>query len=188
MPVRVYKFSFDTQNFRSLALAPDQDPSLIAFNGSQRQETWQPLKVQCPDSAKPLDDFYGLHPSCLVARPRAKKLLGAGYFEAEYLPLIFDDEPLFIINFTACRTILDVENSQVERDPATNQICRIRNYAFHPRRFPRSSVFKIAECDSQEMFCYRGVKDAKDEFYNRVHSRKLTGLIFEEVWTVRDIY
>ena len=46
-----------------------------------------------------------------------------------------------------------------------------------------SSIFKIPEVSKTHIFTFSGVKDEEDEFYGLYHKHKLTGLVFEEVYS-----
>jgi hypothetical protein len=181
----VYKITFDIDRYRTLIVkdtrfGPDAD---FLLNGWKKADTWIAPKVVCPDPQKELGDFYFLPPSSIVVRPRAKKLFQKEcYFEAEYLPLDYEGEELFALNFLACRTALNADESVLEKNPAGGEVIKIIKYVFYPHRFCDTSVFKIPEMNGIETFCYEGRWNREFGFRNRVLTRHLKGLLFEPIY------
>jgi hypothetical protein len=187
-PTIVYKVTYDSERYQTLAPVDktiDVDKAFL-FDGSKKEGTWEPPEVYCPDPEKERGDFYMLHPSFFILRPRAQRLFKWYYFDAEWLPMEYGGEKLIALNFTSCITMLDKDNAVYEKDPETGEITAIHKYAFHIKRVSDSTVFKIPELDSRDIFCYEGFKDRKDEFRHRVISRDMKGLLFNPVWTGPD--
>jgi len=183
-PTIVYKITFDTENFQTVALkdATVDVNKHYFLDGSTKKDEWITPEVYCPNPEKEPGDFTMLHPSFLILRKRAKKLLRGFYYNAENLPVSSENETLTAVNFTECLNLFDRNNAEFERDPETNKIAAITKYAFHIRRFSESTVFKIPQRNGVDIFCYEGIKDPDQEFKHRVEKSKLRGLVFEKVW------
>jgi hypothetical protein len=100
----------------------------------------------------------------------------------ECLPLRCGDEELFLVNVTECINVLDERSSKRDTYPDGSP-ARILEFAFHPRRFTETPLFKIPETCKIDILSVEGLKDAEDEFKGRVEKLGLTGLLFVQLWT-----
>ena len=182
----VYKIHFELDRWQSLRVV---EPRLEAngdllLNGRKRKNAWVPPRVEVEDVEKEKGDLYWMPPNTLVVRPRAKKLFEEDYyFDAEYLPLEFDEEELYALNFTGCFACLNREKSDLDINPENGEVTGIKKYVFYPHRFSFTTVFKIPELNGLESFCYEGIKDEDQEFRFRVEQCLIRGLHFEKVFS-----
>jgi len=182
----IYQVHFKARKYRTLEIrderfGPDQDWLL---NGRKREDSWPCPRVVCPNPEKEPGDFLWMPPNSLVVNQRIADILNQDtYFDAEFLPLDYDNgQKLYALNFLTCTPCLDLEESKVKRDPETGEVTEIIEHAFIPHRLLYWTVFKIPERNGLDIYCYNGLRDRGEHFYDCVNQNKLTGLRFEKVW------
>ena len=111
----------------------------------------------------------------LVVTRRAKealeKTIGA---DAEMLPLLNDEEDLWLVNVWRVVDALDEENSEIKRFPSSGRIMQIMRYAFRVEMLRGISCFKIPQFGS--------VMFATDSLAAAAREANLTGVTFASVW------
>ena len=179
---RVYRVRRDPR-YRALVLAPDA--AALVFDGSVREEPWPLLRVEADDARLPLGHFVHWHPGALVAAPSIPDEVVWGFFEmsGQTFALEYLGRGFTALNVTECINCLDQDATAWAFDATTGQQTDIVRYVFHPRRFSSSSIFKIPETAEREVLVVERTRDAEQEFKRFVEKARLTGLIFEELWS-----
>jgi hypothetical protein len=156
------------------------------------EKTWSKLHVEeVGDSWTP--------PAVYVFRPKKKEgnfigLLGGRVFavanetlksypmlqtffeqSGEILSLPHSGREFFVFNCTNCLNALDTKKAILSEAGTT-----VDKYAFLPGRF-HFTLFTVPE--SNDLLCVEGMSAASDEFKGYVEENKLTGLIFEKLWS-----
>ncbi len=102
------------------------------------------------------------------------------FFEqsGELLPFTHDGRDFYIFNCTNCLNALDRKKSVITPTGTVDK------HAFLPTRF-HFTLFSIPE--SKYLFCVEGMSAPHDEFKGYVEQQKLTGLMFEKLWSEADV-
>jgi len=98
----------------------------------------------------------------------------------EILPITLKNEKYYVLNVTEVINVLDEENTtwEVLDDDTKGDITE---YNFFINRFTNSSLFKIPETHTTEIFVYHDKKILEEDFYSLYNKLKFTGLIFTEL-------
>lgn len=183
-----FRIDFEAGKYQTLRLKgynPGSEPDVL-LNGRRFSDKWKAPKVEVANPEKERADFLWLPPNTLVARQHVAKVLDRTLiYQMEWLPLDFKEEKLVAINPRTCAPCLDLNNSVVERDPATNKITAIKEYAFIPYRVPGITLFKVPQLNGLENYCHSGYRAPEDDFKATVHRNDFTGLRFTEIWRCR---
>jgi len=91
-------------------------------------------------------------------------------------------ECLFVLNVMECINILDY-NKTIWNYYDDGSRGRILEYAFYNEGVSESTLFKIPETSSVDIFTYSEAKHQNDEFYFLYKQFGFTGLNFEEIKT-----
>jgi len=99
----------------------------------------------------------------------------------EILPVRLKDKTFYVLNITEVINALDDENTEWKLyDDGTKDT--ISNYQFLTRRFTNSSLFKIPETHTTEIFTYHDSIILEEDFYSIYRKLNFTGLQFIEVY------
>jgi hypothetical protein len=185
--MNVYKLRADVNTFQSVYLA---DPDLWTleqgtFDGHPRLEEWIPPDVYVLHPRLKPGDFlsFASWTGTIIVTPSVRdQLADLLEMSGECLPLRCGSEELFLVNVTECINVLDEANSKRDVYPDGSP-GRILEFAFHPRRFTETPLFKIPETCKINILTVEGMKDADDEFKGRVERLGLQGLVFDQLWS-----
>jgi len=99
------------------------------------------------------------------------------FFEqsGELLPFTYNKREFYVFNCLNCIEALDAKNAQMSATGTT-----VDSYSFVPTRF-QFTLFAIPQ--SNELLCVEGMSAPADEFKGYVEQQKLTGLMFEKLWS-----
>lgn len=100
----------------------------------------------------------------------------------QLLPLIFREHEIQICNILESAECIDPDRSIWYKHPTNGSRLGVRHPFFLPDKLPDSTLFKIPEA-SHEIFVWEETGEPDDEFKACVEANKLTGLIFEPVWS-----
>ena len=147
-------------------------------------ETWSPLPIYIWNPKLQLGNFFSLCSGAFVADSEAlSHLRDVLEMAGELLPLRHQGKEFILSNILECANCLDQSRTQWVVDNQTGLRVRIAKYEFIKSRFSESTLFKIPETAAGEILTVTGLKDADDEFKYRVEHSRLTGLVFEEIWS-----
>ncbi len=156
------------------------------FDCLSKLDKWEVLNTYIFNPKVPKKSFYSIGNCGAIVFEDKMLAIFQDIFEmcGEILPLKLEREPeLYLLNVLDCRNGLNYETTQWDYyDDGTKG--RILKFGFHPERIMNeSSIFKIPEVAKTHIFTYSGVEDEEDEFYGLYKKHKLTGLVFEEVYS-----
>lgn len=100
----------------------------------------------------------------------------------EILPIMVEDEPLFLLNILECVNMLNEQACHWDTYEDGSR-GRILSYSFHVNRVSESSLFKIPQTCKTEMLTYTGLKSSEDEFKSVYEKLNFTGLVFQEIFS-----
>jgi hypothetical protein len=185
--VRVFRIELDVDRFQYLLPADDKDSSSSQplFDGTQIEE-WRPPAVYSYQPRLAAGDFWSfqMRSAAWATRPSATHRIQSVLAKAgQILPLPYQGEVFGLLNVTQCVECLDPDATEWIVGESTRKPIRIARYAFLPKRFPESPIFKLPQTARSEILCYEGVLDPVDEFKSIVERHQLTGLTFREIWS-----
>ncbi|WP_430408826.1 hypothetical protein [Kordia sp.] len=100
----------------------------------------------------------------------------------EILPITIKKENYYVLNITEIINVLDEEKTTWEL-LEDNTKGDITEYSFLKNRFTNSSLFKIPETYTTEIFVHSDTKVFEEEFYTLYKKLNFTGLIFNKVYS-----
>lgn len=167
----------------------DEDYSgKLAFNGHPKLDNWMPIEFFVFNPLAKRGNFFSLpnYSAFACDKLAVDRLYEFLDFGAELLPIYLEDgTELFIVNVTDCVNALDQKNTVYDYYPEGGR-GRILKYAFHKNRFSESSIFKIPETAATQVFTFTGIKSPNEEFYHAYNDSKLSGLVFELLFTAEE--
>lgn len=180
--MNVYIARADADQYQALRAVreADLDRLLDGFKGVPMADVWTPIPVEtrvveAPDAARTPSDFpsFGARPafSAHAIEELADLLEGRG----ELLPLLSSDGEYYAFNVLRLVDALDEDGSTIERFD-DGRIMHIDNYEFFADRLAGETIFKLAPAPDAYEF-------VTDVFVDRVRERKLTGFLFQNIWT-----
>ncbi len=180
--MRVYRVRNDVNRYQFFL--PDHEKGgsdLYGMDGTPKAQTWSPPSVFILHPKHEAGDFYQYYSNVLISSPRATAALRWHLERAgELLPLPYEGEVFTVLNVTECINVLDQEKT--EWVYSEGRRLHIKKYAFHPRRFTETTLFKIPETCKAEVLVVTG-QSSLGEFRDAVEQAGLRGLIFEELWS-----
>lgn len=182
--IKVFKVKQNCDRFRCLHEMSDRPHVLETLAGCKpRGKDWEPPPVHLNNPKLKIGDFLNALNNYLVANTRATELLRPLFAAcAEILPLPCEGEMYYVINVTKCVDCLD-DNKTVWAIPEGPYRGWIVRHVFTPERLQAGGIFKIPEYGGREIFAVEGLGDRDAEFREIVRRERLTGLLFEEVWS-----
>ncbi len=189
--VNIYRIRLDVNNYQALYVDDDKWHgdvlSLFTFDGMPRISNWAAPPVFILDPKLKRGNFLSFQlmgGGAFIADAKAVSATQE-FFEmaGEMLPLPYEDEMFQVINITECINVLDQKGTKWHVHEKSGTKIYIESYAFHPRRFTESSLFKIPETCKTHIYTLERCGDPECEFKARVEQAGLTGLIFEKVWS-----
>ena len=183
--MNIYKVHEDVKNYQTICPTDESiyDTDILEFNCLSKINAWtkSDFFVFNPKSKK--SDFPHLIPGCLVVSEHAANYVGDLLEMAgELLPIRVDKEQYYILNILECLSALNEELTEWSYFQGTQTKNEITKYNFYTNRFSESSIFKIPQ-SATSIFALNGYKEPADEFYTIYRKSKLTGLIFEEIYS-----
>jgi hypothetical protein len=183
---RVFRMGFDGDRYQYFAADRPEDPWVLRFDGSSKEETWIPPPVYIPYPKHRAGAFYNANPSNLIATPEATERLNSHFsFAGELLPLPYKGTVFTLLNVTQCIDVLDHDRTEFNILPSGIK-AGIERFAFLAHRFVETSLFKIPEFKGGEIFVLEGANDFEMEFREAVAAYGFEGLIFKEIWCEND--
>lgn len=183
--MNIYRLRIDVNRFQSFFLERDEVWSLedLLFDGKHRLESWSDpgLYVMHPKLKK--GNFFGFGDASgtfIVDAKASEKLADLLEMSGELLPFSYKGDVFHVVNVTEVIDVLDEDRMQWVYRKGSGPV---KGYAFHANRLTETPLFKIPQENSTDVFTVEGLKDADDEFKNRVEQSNLSGLIFEKVWS-----
>jgi hypothetical protein len=163
---------------------PEREVENSYFSGKPLGKIWKSFVVY-PDKPKNrYGDFMYYDCQAFIIGPRARKIAATPLeMSGEFLPVIYEGKEKqehFIYNVTTVLSVLDTKKTKWNGPKSMRDI---KEYHFHANRFGEETIFKIPEDVS--IFVLERTNDAEfdEEFRAIVMKNKLTGLVFEEVWS-----
>lgn len=182
--MKVFKINTDSNNVQLVQPVVEKDLEFFKFDCESRLPSWNSLEVYIHNPKTQPKDFYSMPSGILVCNQRVLDVcLDLFEMAGEILPIQVERSglELYILNVLQCENVLDYERTIWDYYPSGRK-GRILDYKFIKSRIGNeSTIFKIPETDSIDIFCFADVKDREDEFYYIYHDNNLTGLIFEEI-------
>ncbi|MDR0573557.1 MAG: hypothetical protein LBG96_05920 [Tannerella sp.] len=183
--MRIFKVNNDANNVQAL-LPTNKTFYNHYFKCESLMEKWNFYEMYNSTPAKKSKDFYTMFTSGVLIFNESTLEICRTVFEmaGEILPVKVERGPdLYLLNVLECMNGLNYDTTVWDYyNDGTKG--RILKFGFHPERvLNEASIFKIPEVISTIIFCYADVKNPDDEFYHIYHKHKLTGLIFEEVYS-----
>ena len=157
----------------------------FTFTGQPKDEaSWNPPPMALMQPLRPAPDiWYVVGSGAFGVGPKACDCLYSFLTRAgQLLPLVFREHNLQICNVLESAECVDEERSEWYLDPRTNQRRNVRHPFFEPNKLPGSTLFKIPQMP-QQIFVWEQTGEPDDEFKACVEANKLTGLVFELVWS-----
>ncbi len=184
--MKIFRVITDVNSFQSLQIEDSAiwNTDRLTFDGITKQISWEPPSVYVLRPKNIRGNFFHLAPGTFVLDHTAHEAL-RDILErcGELLPLPFENTTLWLFNVLQCLNVLNQERTKWVLGKTTGQRIRIEKYAFHPDRLIEAPVFKIPETSRSEILVYENFGDPEIEFRKRVEDQKLSGLIFEEIWS-----
>jgi hypothetical protein len=158
---------------------------LLRFDCDRRLENWVPPEIYIYNPKKKRGNFLQLTPGSFLVDEMAKELLlPILEMAGELLPIPHKDELFFALNVLECINCLNENNTKWIVGAESKKRIGIERYDFYRDRFSESSIFKIPEQSSAWLFAVSGLHDPENDFKLQVEAHGLTGLEFEEVWSI----
>lgn len=186
--MKVFSIEPDVEEFQIILPDSNSDEVLdmLEFDGLPKKEGWKPIKFYVDNPLKRQGDFFSfINPSAFACSQKAIDKLGRFWnLSSELLPIYLEDNtPLYIVNVIDCVNALDHENIRYDYYNDGTRSNRILKYAFHPRRFHESTIFKIPEKADTLILTYEGIRAPGDEFITCYKQSELSGLRFELLYS-----
>jgi hypothetical protein len=141
-------------------------------------DRWKPVRVELASPEEGVEarraDMPWLGSYGLVVTDRARPVLEEALADdVEFLPLVCDEEDLWLVH--ACRVVdaLDEERSALKRFPSTGRVMRVMRYAFREEVVGGLRCFRIPQ---------RVAIFVTDDVVASAHAAGLTGVRFRPVW------
>ncbi len=183
--MRIYKIKEDTNNYQWV-MPKNKDDIFenLSFECHSKESKWQPLEMFVFNPQKKQGNFYTLGGiGALVFDEQAlDAMLTIFEMAGEILPINVEGASLYILNVLDCVNCLDKDKSiwDYYEDGSRG---RILSYSFYKDRMTEGSIFKIPETCKTEVLIYSDIKNKEEEFIPLYEKHKLTGLIFEEIYS-----
>jgi hypothetical protein len=183
--MKVYRITEDANKYQWVM--PEDNGHLLSdliFECHSKEREWSPIKMFVFNPQKKKGNFYtmgGL--GALVFDEKVLDIMLTIFEMAgEILPFEFEETKLYVLNVLQCTNSIDSNKSTWNFYPDGTK-GRLLKYSFHKERLTDSSIFKIPETCKSEVLTYSGIGDAEEEFIYLYHKHRLSGLIFEEVFS-----
>jgi hypothetical protein len=185
--MKIYSISVNANTYQWLIPEIDKEQLLdiITFDCYSKISQWPNVNWYTYNPKNKIGNFFTIGNSGAFAFDRKvyeSELRTLLEMAGEILPIMVGGQELFILNVLECPNTLDERTSMFHYYPSGNR-GKLLQYVFYDDRLTESSLFKIPQTSRSQILTYTGVKNASDEFYSVYHSLKLTGLVFEEIYT-----
>jgi hypothetical protein len=181
--MRVYRFVNDVKHYQYFLTEQEEDWEKLALDCTPVAGAWEPPAVYIYRPTHRRGDFFHYGDGTPILSPRATDVL-ATYLEmaGELLPLPHGDETFTVLNVTECINCLDQEHTEWEY-AETGERLGIKKYAFHPRRFSESPIFKIPETRKVDVLILDRYDDGAESVKHFLERSGLQGYILQELWS-----
>jgi hypothetical protein len=187
----VYRFGFDA-SYQSLTLA---DASLLLtpafqFDSTSKAAIWKSVDFVCVDDQKPEPDFWKVNdiPTVFICNERVLNEIPVLWARkaCEALPIRYNGHPLWLCNITeyGCYDALDVANCTWPS--GIPGLGLPLHYSFFPTRLGPTTILTVPETCEHELYVHEYTSDPVYEFKADVKRQKMTGLVFEEIWSAEN--
>jgi len=182
--VIIYKVENDVEKF-SIALPMNDsiwEANTLVFNGSSKKGSWKDIDFFLQDKRLEIPNCIYIAPGAIAFdEAAADSLIDILEMSGELLPVTIDGKAYFLHNITEVVGALDEEKTSW--DIIDGVKIDILKYCFLPNRLSESSLFKIPNLNSIDIFAYSHGKDLSDEFVFRYNQANLKGLKFIQVFS-----
>lgn len=177
--MKVWRMDDDASNFKRLILKGDisGEEFIRSFDGSSKRDTWTSpeLEFEPEDNNKPLGDLIHLLSGFFVVNERVSRLMEEYFGESiELLPLDLD-EGLYIVNVLDVGKYVDYEKSNIKYFPNSNNILRIKKFAFVETLVSKRLMFKDDGFPVTDIY-------VTDEAKKIIENWNILGVSFIELW------
>jgi len=146
---------------------------------------WSPPLMRSLYPLRPEPDFWHVstNSGAFAAGPRAMEVT-QGFLDraGQLLPLPYNGQELMICNILECVDCIDKERSEWNLHPITKERLSPSWPFFDEFYTPGSTLFKIPQ-DPTVIYVWELCHDPDSEFKACVEENKLTGFIFQPVWS-----
>lgn len=178
--MKVFRFSNDVNHYQFFFTESEDDMMKLNTECVSLIDGWQAPPVFIYKPLNKQGDLFNFSYNTLIFSPRATELLRTHLEMAgELLEIPYKGESYWLLNVLECINCIDEAKSEWVEDNGV----RIypKRYAFNPRRFSESCIFKIPET-------YRGevlVLDREDGegFVDALIENQIVGYELELLWT-----
>jgi hypothetical protein len=178
--MKIYQIDTDTNNIRQLVIIDyDKLPKHVEdfkFLASKKS-TWLEYTTYFDNMKKKPSTFYEYFLCVFAIEEKSVDIFQHLFLHnVELLPLRDENgERFYIIHPLDCIDILDIKISSIVNG-SINNICFKK-----PSIIPPSTLFRIPNRNSIDMFCITDILDVENDFYSLYHKYKMTGLVFTEI-------
>ena len=185
----IYEIRPDVK-FCQWILPTDQDRMTLAdmtFDGHPKESTWSPPEFYVYNPLEPRSDFFISYPGALaISRALREHDALAAFFEraGELLPVEMEEgEPVYLLNVTECVNAFDWGHAVMRPVPPGREPYRVERWAFHVRRLPGSSIFKVPIQNASNILAYTGRYEEEEEFLPMLWKHGIRGLKATKLWS-----
>jgi len=185
--MKVYKIDID-QNETQLILPDIEGLDILkykVFDGKKKAEFWNDAIWYIFNPTIDATNFISLGlPNALVFDQKVydSDLYPMLERAGEILSIRLKNKNYYVLNITEVINVLDDEKTTWETT-TDNTKGDILKYHFFTHRFTNSSLFKIPETHTTEIFAYSNSIIQEEDFYGIYHKLNFTGLLFNEVYS-----
>ena len=184
--MEIFKIQINANKFQSF-LPNDAHiwkTSTFKMDCVSKLSSWRPPEVYIHNPKLEKGNFFHLCSGGFVVDSYAAgRLRTVLELAGELLPLTHEGHQYYLLNILECVNCLDANTTEWVMGKTSGAKIRVMKYQFNADKISESTLFKIPETASAEMFCISGLKDPEDEFKWQVENSGLKGLVFEKVWS-----
>jgi len=185
--MKIFNIKRNTNNVQwvSPRVSEDEIFDLLTFDCVTKKDTFEGIQWYILNPKKKRSNFFMGISGALVFDKEVfdSEIFSLFEMAGEILELKMErGDALYALNVMDCVDVLNSKKTiwNYYEDGTQGQI---RNPVFYSEGYTESSIFKIPEKSTTEIFTYSGIKNEDDEFYSLYKKLGFTGLVFEEIPT-----
>ncbi|MEY8743370.1 imm11 family protein [Paenibacillus tundrae] len=174
--MKIYEFKHDVKSKLLAAVEDESHPIKSSFHGQKKKNVWTTINVETLHK-KTYSDFPKFRIGKPVISKRVKETMEQEQLlkeEVEFLPLMNDNDELFMLNVTNILDCVDYNRSGIDRFEDGSWF-RFNKLVFDPTKIPDGTcMFKIKETAGVQVF-------VTEKFKEWIEEHKFKGLHFSVV-------
>ena len=173
--MKIWKIKLDANNFKSFCYINKDDFKKVNLQGISIKNSWTNIHVCIDNIQKKLQtpDIFNLLTKTVINKRAFEELRNILENKVELLPVIYQHEEYYLMNVLNVLDCLDMDKSKVIM-LSENKIMFIDKYYFKYDIIKNEDIFLVMQHRIEILI--------SDRLKNKIESRNLKGLQFEEVW------